>query len=74
MKEMLFIILLVGAGLVFIFIRKEYEKEVVKSEVAQEMIQNGSRVYLGGQEVDPNVIILDDYKITIKDDIVILSE
>lgn len=42
-------------------------------KLAVEMIANGCKVYLDGQEVDPDVIILEDYKVTVREDFVILS-
>ena len=52
---------------------KDINQEINSYQLAGEMIADGCKVYLDGQEVDPNVVILEDYRITIKDDFVILS-
>ena len=52
---------------------KDINQKINSYQLAGEMIADGCKVYLDGQEVDPDVIILEDYKITIKDDFVILS-
>lgn len=41
---------------------------------AEQMIDLGCKVYLNGQEVNPDVIILEKYKIYFRDDIVILYD
>lgn len=57
-------------GLYFRIVQGMDNKVIAKAE---EMVANGSKVYLDGQEVDLDNIILDNYKVEFKDDKVILS-
>lgn len=50
---------------------QEYGKML---NTAEQMIQEGNKVYLNGQEIDPDTILLKDYNVTIKGDIVVLSK
>lgn len=50
-----------------------HEKKEAQLKLVNEMIENGSRVYLDGQEINLDKIILENYEVTIKDDIIILN-
>jgi len=43
-------------------------------EKAYEMIENGADIYIDGQKIDPDTIILEHYKITIKEDDIFLRK
>lgn len=45
-----------------------------KIEKAKQAIGSGSKVYLDGQEVNPEVIVLEEYKVTIRDNVIILND
>ena len=55
-------------------IKQNVEKELQEQELARQMIENGANVYIDGQLVDANKIILDDYNATVVNDYVILSD
>lgn len=57
-----------------IFLGIPISKYYDRIEQAEKMIDSGSKVYLDGEEVNPNFIVLKEYKITIRDNIVILSD
>lgn len=63
-----------GIGLITLL--STYSEHLVNQErtAAEEMIANGANVYIDGEEVDIDKIILDDYEITIKNDYIILSK
>lgn len=58
-----------------LYIAHDYcDKSDEEREQAYQMIEDGSKVYLDGREVKPEYIVLEEYSITIRDNIVILND
>lgn len=61
-------------SMIAILIALTQYNDIQMYEDAEKMIANGADVYLDGQKIDVDKIILRDYNVTIKEDYVILSK
>ncbi len=49
-----------------------HNENIQRIKLAQTLIDAGAEVYMDGQLVDPNKIVIDEYEITIRDGFIIL--